>query len=160
VAEARPYRDGCRLERDFAGLQALGGHRAPVRVRRCIDHARRCRRRRTGSLLLHRHAIPAGLAGDQDRADRDRCGAERIGRGAAVARRRHRRPAMTAALCILFGTMVAFMAAAMPVFLALAFAAVAYAIAFRPAMPAQVVVQTFVQGLDNIAFTAIPYFFA
>jgi tripartite ATP-independent transporter DctM subunit len=67
---------------------------------------------------------------------------------------------MTAALGILFGAMVAFMAVAMPVFLALAFAAVAYAIAFRPAMPAQVVVQTFVQGLDNIAFTAIPYFFA
>jgi tripartite ATP-independent transporter DctM subunit len=67
---------------------------------------------------------------------------------------------MTLQLSILFGSMLVFMALGMPVFLTLALAAVVYAVAFWPVMPPPVVVQTFMQGIDNIAFTAIPYFFA
>jgi tripartite ATP-independent transporter DctM subunit len=64
-----------------------------------------------------------------------------------------------AELLVLFGVFFALLALRTPVFLAMALSAVAYATAFAPVMPPLVVVQTFLQGLDSTAFTAIPFFF-
>ena len=66
---------------------------------------------------------------------------------------------MTFALAVLFGTFLILLALGLPVFLAMAAASAAYAVFFYPAMPGIVFVQTLMQGLDNTAFTAIPYFF-
>ena len=66
---------------------------------------------------------------------------------------------MTLALVVLFGTFLALLALGLPVFFAMAAAAATYALVFQPAMPGIVFVQTLMQGLDNTAFTAIPYFF-
>jgi tripartite ATP-independent transporter DctM subunit len=60
---------------------------------------------------------------------------------------------------VLIVPMLGLMAVGVPVFMSMALSAVAYAVVYAPVMPGIVVVQTFVQGLDNIAFTAIPYFF-
>ena len=66
---------------------------------------------------------------------------------------------MTLALLVLFGTFLLLLALGLPVFFAMAVAAATYAVVFQPAMPGIVFVQTLMQGLDNTAFTAIPYFF-
>ena len=66
---------------------------------------------------------------------------------------------MTLALLVLFGTFLVLLAFGLPVFFAMAAASAVYALAFQPAMPGIVFVQTLMQGLDNTAFTAIPYFF-
>lgn len=66
---------------------------------------------------------------------------------------------MIAQFLVLMVPLLGFMAVGVPVFLAMALSATAYAVIYAPIMPSIVVAQTFVQGLDNIAFTAIPYFF-
>ena len=66
---------------------------------------------------------------------------------------------MTWQLVVLFGTFLLLLGLGVPVFLAMALGAAAYAWTFAPAMPDIVFVQTLMQGLDNTAFTAIPYFF-
>ena len=66
---------------------------------------------------------------------------------------------MSGPLLVLFGTFAVCLAFGVPVFLAMALAAAAYAVVFAPALPDIVFVQTLMQGLDNTAFTAIPYFF-
>jgi tripartite ATP-independent transporter DctM subunit len=66
---------------------------------------------------------------------------------------------VTTEVVLLLGVMLGLLAAGLPVFLAMALAVATYALVFAPVMPPLVVVQTFVQGLDNGAFTAIPYFF-
>ena len=63
------------------------------------------------------------------------------------------------ALGLLFGTFLATLLLGAPVALAMALAVGAYAIAFPTAFPEIVLVQSFMQGLDNAAFLAIPYFF-
>ena len=63
------------------------------------------------------------------------------------------------ALALLFAVFLGALALGAPVALAMAVAVGAYAAAFAPAMPDIVLIQTFMQGLDNTAFTAIPYFF-
>ena len=62
-------------------------------------------------------------------------------------------------LALLFGVFLAILFLGAPVALAMALAIGAYAVVFAPALPSIVLVQTFMQGLDNTAFTAIPYFF-
>lgn len=66
---------------------------------------------------------------------------------------------MIAELLVLFGAFFGTLALRVPVFFAMALATVAYAAVFAPVMPSLVVVQTFLQGLDRTAFTAIPFFF-
>lgn len=63
------------------------------------------------------------------------------------------------ALALLFGVFLATLLLGAPVALAMALAVGTYAIAFPAALPDIVLIQTFMQGLDNTAFTAIPYFF-
>ncbi len=63
------------------------------------------------------------------------------------------------ALALLFGAFLAALLLGAPVALAMALAVGLYAVAFAPALPDIVLIQTFMQGLDNTAFTAIPYFF-
>lgn len=60
---------------------------------------------------------------------------------------------------VLFGAFLGLLALGVPVFLAMAAAAAAYAVALVPAMPPIVYVQSLMSGVDNTAFTAIPYFF-
>ena len=60
-------------------------------------------------------------------------------------------------LALLLGAFLALVLLGAPVALAMALATGLHAAAFG--MPSIVVVQTFMQGLDNTAFTAIPYFF-
>jgi len=62
-------------------------------------------------------------------------------------------------LAILFGTFLGVLFIGAPVALAMALAIGIFSVAFAPALPSIVLVQTFMQGLDNTAFTAIPYFF-
>lgn len=63
------------------------------------------------------------------------------------------------ALASLFLPMLFAVGAGVPVFLAMAFAVLVFALVNAPLMPALVVVQGFQRGLDSSAFTAIPYFF-
>lgn len=62
-----------------------------------------------------------------------------------------------AELALLFGCFLALLLLGAPVALAMALAVGSYAAVFG--MPSIVIVQTFMQGLDNTAFTAIPFFF-
>jgi tripartite ATP-independent transporter DctM subunit len=62
-------------------------------------------------------------------------------------------------LALLFGAFLGLLVIGAPVALAMAAAVGLYAIVFAPALPDIVLIQTFMQGLDNTAFTAIPYFF-
>lgn len=62
-------------------------------------------------------------------------------------------------LALLFGVFLGLLLAGAPVALAMASAVGAYAVVFAPALPSIVLIQSFMQGLDNTAFTAIPYFF-
>lgn len=62
-------------------------------------------------------------------------------------------------LLTLFGTFIATLVIGAPVALAMAASIGVFAVAFASALPSIVLVQTFMQGLDNTAFTAIPYFF-
>jgi len=62
-------------------------------------------------------------------------------------------------LALLFGSFLALLLLGAPIALAMAAAVGLYAIVFAPALPDIVLIQTFMQGLDNTAFTAIPYFF-
>ncbi len=62
-----------------------------------------------------------------------------------------------AELALLFGCFLALLLLGAPVALAMALAVGGYAAVFG--MPSIVIVQTFMQGLDNTAFTAIPFFF-
>lgn len=55
--------------------------------------------------------------------------------------------------------MLGLMALRVPIFLAMALAAAAFAITFQPIMQPTVLAQSFMRGLDNQAFTAIVYFF-
>ena len=66
---------------------------------------------------------------------------------------------MIAELATLFGVMLVAILTGVPVFFSMAIGVVVFAVAFAPLMSPLVVVQTFQQGLDNQAFTAIPYFF-
>lgn len=66
---------------------------------------------------------------------------------------------MSLQLLVLFGTFAGGLALGLPVFLAMGLAAAAYGIVFAPMLPDIVFVQTLMSGLDNTAFTAIPYFF-
>ena len=61
------------------------------------------------------------------------------------------------ALAALFASFVAFLLLGAPVALAMALGVGVYAAAFG--MPPVVIVQSFMQGLDGTAFTAIPFFF-
>lgn len=63
------------------------------------------------------------------------------------------------ALALLFGVFLIVLLLGAPVALAMALAVGAYALVFAPALPPIVLVQTFMQGLDSTAFTAIPFFF-
>ncbi len=62
-------------------------------------------------------------------------------------------------LAVLFGAFLGVLLIGAPVALAMALSIGVFAVAFSPALPSIVLVQTFMQGLDNTAFTAIPYFF-
>ncbi len=62
-------------------------------------------------------------------------------------------------LLVLFGVLLAALMLRVPVFLAMACAAAAYAVAFWPKVPTAVVAQGFVQGLDSYNFAAIVFFF-
>lgn len=66
---------------------------------------------------------------------------------------------MIGELLVLFGVMLGLLAVGMPVFFAMALASCAYAIAFWPKMPAMVLGQSLVQGLDSYSFAAIAFFF-
>ncbi|MCP5370831.1 MAG: TRAP transporter large permease [Hyphomicrobiales bacterium] len=66
---------------------------------------------------------------------------------------------MIAELSVMFGTMLAVLAMGAPVFLAMAAATAAYTIAFWPKVPALVIGQGFVQGLDSYSYAAILFFF-
>ena len=62
-------------------------------------------------------------------------------------------------LALLFLVFLGLLLAGAPVALAMASSVGTYAIVFAPALPSIVLIQSFMQGLDNTAFTAIPYFF-
>ncbi len=62
-------------------------------------------------------------------------------------------------LALLFGSFLGLLLLGAPIALAMATAVGLFAIVFAPALPDIVLIQTFMQGLDNTAFTAIPYFF-
>lgn len=62
-------------------------------------------------------------------------------------------------LNLLFGSFLGLLLLGAPIALAMAAAVGLYAVIFAPALPEIVLIQTFMQGLDNTAFTAIPYFF-
>ena len=65
---------------------------------------------------------------------------------------------MNGDIALLFGAFLALLLLGAPVALAVALGVGAYALS-SGAMPPIVLVQTLMQGLDNTAFTAIPYFF-
>ncbi|MBU0463097.1 MAG: TRAP transporter large permease [Proteobacteria bacterium] len=62
-------------------------------------------------------------------------------------------------LSVLFGTMLIFMVAGVPVFFCMAIAEIAYIAVFWPKVPLMVVAQGFVLGLNNYHFAAIVFFF-
>lgn len=55
--------------------------------------------------------------------------------------------------------MIGLMLLRIPVFLSMALATTAFAVVYAPIMQPSVIVQSFMRGLDNSAFTAIAYFF-
>jgi tripartite ATP-independent transporter DctM subunit len=66
---------------------------------------------------------------------------------------------MALELAVLFGTMLGTMLIGVPIFLGMALACAAYVAWFWPKVPAMVVAQSFVQGLDSYQFVAIIFFF-
>ena len=66
---------------------------------------------------------------------------------------------MIAEIAVLLGVMLAAILVGVPVFLGMALAAAAFGLVFMGKLPAFVVGQTFVQGIDSYSFCAIPFFF-
>lgn len=62
-------------------------------------------------------------------------------------------------LAVLFGTMLVGMVLGAPIFFAMAAAVAAYGLAFQPKLPAMVVGQSFMQGIDSYNYAAIAFFF-
>lgn len=60
---------------------------------------------------------------------------------------------------VLLGVMLLALALGMPVFLCLALSIITYGAVYWPKVPLEIVVQGFLQGIDNYGLVAIPFFF-
>lgn len=66
---------------------------------------------------------------------------------------------MAGEFAVLLGAMLIALALGMPVFLCLALSIVTYGAVYWPKLPPEIIVQGFLQGVDNYGLLAIPFFF-